>query len=337
MDHPPAPNILTYDSSSIVFALDWSSRQDKGVRVAVGSFVEGVSNTVEILRVTPAGLILDEKETFGIEYPATQVGFIPDRFCNKPDLLATSGDAVRLWKISDAGTTLELVLNDPKNTSKNFSAVTCFDWSEINVKVLAAGSSAGRLLLWDTESGRLQGTMVGHEDEILDCQWAANDVIVSSSGDGSIRMYDLRDKDHCTVLYETPRRTPVPSFCWNKLDPKYLAFSIEKSRLVSVLDVRFPTEPVILLDGHMGNCTALGWSPHREGYLCSVGDDCHALIWDMGKVNSEEDSKPNREAVDASPILAYNAQAEINAMAWNPIDPDWIAICARNRTRVLRI
>jgi hypothetical protein len=57
----------------------------------------------------------------------------------------------------------------------------------------------------------------------------------------------------------------------------------------------------------------------------------------MGKMNSEEDSKPNREAVDESPILAYNAQAEINAMAWNPIDPDWISICARNRTQVLRI
>lgn len=40
-----------------IMSTDWlvvilQSRQDKGVRVAVGSFVEGVSNTVEILRGT---------------------------------------------------------------------------------------------------------------------------------------------------------------------------------------------------------------------------------------------------------------------------------------------
>lgn len=287
--------------------------------------------------VTPKGLVLDEKETFGIEYPATQVGFIPDRFCTRPDLLATSGDAVRLWKLSEAGAILELVLNDPKNTSKNISAITCFDWSEINVNVLAAGSSGGRILLWDTESGRLKSTIMGHEDAILDCQWGANDVFASSSTDGSIRMYDLRDKDHCTVVYETPRKNPVLRFGWNKMDPRHLAFSVEKSRLVSILDVRFPRERVVSLEGHVGNCSALGWSPHREEYLCSVGDDCHALIWDVNKLNGEEEAKSNHVAKDISPILAYNAHAEINAMVWNPVDPDWIAICARNRTQVLRI
>ena len=34
---------------------------------------------------------------------------------------------------------------------------------------------------------------------------------------------------------------------------------------------------------------------------------------------------------------SVTAHAEINAMVWNPVDPDWIAICARNRTQVLRI
>jgi hypothetical protein len=50
--------------------------------------------------------------TFKHHYPATKIMFIPDKECNHPDILATCGDYLRLWKIGDEGVTLHKMLNN---------------------------------------------------------------------------------------------------------------------------------------------------------------------------------------------------------------------------------
>ncbi len=37
------------------------------------------------------------------------------------------------------------------------------------------------------------------------------------------------------------------------------------------------------------------------------------------------------------PILAYQAQSEINQMSWSKCQPDWIAVAANDAVEVLRI
>ena len=41
--------------------------------------------------------------SFDHPYPPTKLMFIPDKECQKPDLLATTGDYLRIWQVSLAG------------------------------------------------------------------------------------------------------------------------------------------------------------------------------------------------------------------------------------------
>lgn len=42
--------------------------------------------------------------SFRHPYPATKVMWIPDQSLGTPDLLASSGDYIRLWNVNDDGT-----------------------------------------------------------------------------------------------------------------------------------------------------------------------------------------------------------------------------------------
>ena len=77
---------------------------------------------------------------------------------------------------------------------------------------------------------------------------------------------------------------------------------------------------------------SLAWAPHSASHLCSAADDAQALIWDLSTVGplGKSEAAPN-------PILAYNAGAEVNQVAWSGLQPDWVAICFGNRTQVLRV
>ena len=60
-----------------------------------------------------------------------------------------------------------------------------------------------------------------------------------------MRVFDLRDKEHSTIIYESPQpETPLLRLGWNKQDPRYMATILMDSSKVVVLDIRFPTLPV---------------------------------------------------------------------------------------------
>jgi hypothetical protein len=67
-----------------------------------------------------------------------------------------------------------------------------------------------------------------------------------------MRVFDLRDKEHSTIIYESPRQgTPLLRLGWNKQDPRYMA---------AVTQVRA---------GRHSSGTALPAAPRREPPLDS--------------------------------------------------------------------
>ena len=54
----------------------------------------------------------DPKLTFQHPYPPTKIMFIPDKENSRPDLLATTGDFLRIWQVSDDGVQLHKLLNN---------------------------------------------------------------------------------------------------------------------------------------------------------------------------------------------------------------------------------
>ena len=96
--------IYTYQSKDMVYAMSWSVRKDKQFRLAAGSFLEDSTNRVEILYFDEdkghLGLA-SPSLSFQHPFPATKIMFIPDKGVGRPDLMATSSDYIRIYKVND--------------------------------------------------------------------------------------------------------------------------------------------------------------------------------------------------------------------------------------------
>lgn len=325
--------IYTYEAPWLVYGMNWSVRKDKPFRLALGSFLEEYSNRVEIVTLDDetGTFRADHRFSFSHPYPTTKIMFLPDKECHwDEDLLATTGDYLRLWKITDDGVQLKSLLNNNKN-SEFCAPLTSFDWNETDPKRLGTSSIDTTCTIWDIEKEMVDTQLIAHDKEVYDIAWGGVGVFASVSADGSVRVFDLRDKEHSTIIYESPQPdTPLLRLGWNKQDPRYMATILMDSSKVVVLDIRFPTLPVAELQRHQACVNSIAWAPHSSCHLCTAGDDSQALIWDLSSM-----SQPVDGGMD--PILAYSAGAEVNQLQWSSTQPDWIAISYSNRLQILRV
>merc|ERR1711971_1319513 len=204
------------------------------------------------------------KSTFDHPYPTTKIMWIPDTKGTYPDLLATSGDYLRVWRAGEPETRQECLLNNNKNS--DFCApLTSFDWNEVDPNLLGTSSIDTTCTVWGLETGQVLG----------------RDMFASVGADGSVRMFDLRHLEHSTIIYEDPQHTPLLRLAWNKQDPNYLATVAMDACEVIILDVRVPCTPVARLNNHKACVNGIAWAPHSSCHICTAGDDHQALMWDI--------------------------------------------------------
>eukprot|EP00891_Asterochloris_glomerata_P006988 jgi/Astpho2/6988/fgenesh1_pm.00107_%23_16_t len=324
--------IYTYECDDTVFGMNWSNREDKRFRLAVGTFKEEVQNRVELVTLDDeyGRFICDQRLTFTHPYPATKIMFLPSKETHHPDLMATTGDYLRIWLVQEEGVILQKLLNNNKN-SEYCAPLTSFDWNETDPKRLGTSSIDTTCTIWDIEKGVVDTQLIAHDKAVYDIAWGGVGVFASVSADGSVRVFDLRDKEHSTIIYEAPQGTPLMRLGWNKQDPRYMATVLMDSMKVVVLDIRYPTMPVAELQRHQGTVTSLAWAPHSSCHICTAGEDHQALIWDLTTM-SQTNLDPGLD-----PILAYSAGAEVNNLQWSMAQPDWVAICFGSKTQILRV
>mmetsp|Transcript_21243 Transcript_21243/g.29778 ORF Transcript_21243/g.29778 Transcript_21243/m.29778 type:complete len:330 (-) Transcript_21243:492-1481(-) len=325
-------------------------------RLAIGSYVEQYCNTVRIVKKRPfedsnvgsvdmhtssdldyqAHYQLYDAAEFDHPYPCTNILWSPDtRNSGATDLLATSGDYLRLWKIADDGsgrgtmiTKKEAMLNNNKK-SEYCAPLTSFDWNESDPNLLGTSSIDTTCTIWDITTQTTRTQLIAHDREVFDFAFGlGRDMFASVGADGSLRMFDLRSLDHSTIIFESPNLVPLLRLEWNKQDPNYVSTFMLDSPKVFILDIRYPTLPVAELGGHTGCVNATAWAPHSSSHICTAGDDSQALIWDLSTMQS-------RPVED--PILAYNAEAEINNLQWSTSQPDWISIAFEDKLQILRV
>ncbi|KAF8059136.1 LWD1 [Scenedesmus sp. PABB004] len=296
--------------------MNWSVRADRKYCLAVGSFKQDTQNQVEIIQLDEENsrLVCNPALTFQHAYPPTKIMFVPDRPGVLPDLLATSGDHLRIWAIGPGGVTLDRLLTNNKQ-SEFCAPLTSFDWNEVDPKRLGTSSIDTTCTIWDIERGVVDTQLIAHDREVYDITWGGVGVFATASADGSVRVFDLRDKEHSTIIFEGPPDTPLLRVGWNKQDPRYIAALLADSPKVVILDIRFPTQPVTQLARHHAPVNALAWAPHSACHICTAGDDSQALIWDL------------------SPLAAPPGGADAGAAA----APDWVAVSFANKTQILRV
>ncbi|PON78042.1 Guanine nucleotide-binding protein, beta subunit [Parasponia andersonii] len=327
------PGVYTYLSQWPIYSLAWSVRSDKPHRLAIGSYLEDYSNKVELVQFNydTSDFTTDSRLFFDHPYAPTNLMFFPSEDTSNPDILATSGDYLRLWKIHDDRIELKSLLNNNKGSKFN-SAITSFDWAVFDTQRVVTSSNDTTCTIWDIEREIVDTQLVAHDKEVYDISWGSFNVFASVSGDGSVRVFDLRDKERSTIIYENPiQACPLLRLEWNKFDPRYVATVGMDSNKVVILDIRIPTTPLLELCKHKGSVNAISWSPPIGGHLCSVGDDSRALIWDVVGPGFRSDGNG-----DVEPDMWYSSTAEINQVRWSCLDFEWIAISFLNKLQLLK-
>ncbi|CAD7704261.1 unnamed protein product [Ostreobium quekettii] len=324
--------IFTYNASATLYAMNWSIRKDKHFRLALGSFQEATNNFLEVIQLNEdtGQFVCHPGHRVELGYPATKVMFTPDREGTLSDLVASAGESLRLWRVGEAGLQLEATLSNAKNP-EYCEPLTSFDWNDQMPSRLGTASIDTTCTIWDVERRVVDKQLIAHDREVYDIAWGGRGVFATVSADGSVRVFDLRDTERSTIIFESPKPdTPLVRLSWNKQDPRYLATVIKDSPKVVVLDIRYPTQPVVELDRHQAPVNAVTWAPHSSCHMCTAGDDAQALIWDLSAIG-----KPMERSLD--PILSYSAGAEVMQLQWSTTRPDWIAICFGHKAQILRV
>ncbi|KAL6776091.1 LWD1 [Auxenochlorella protothecoides x Auxenochlorella symbiontica] len=330
--------IYTHESADPIYALNWSVRTDKPFRLATGSYVEDQNNHIDIIVLDEAReqFQADPRLSFVHPFPATKLMFLPVKDPNQPDLLATTSDFLRIWSISEDGVALEKLLNNTK-TSEYCEPITSFDWNHLEPRRLGTASLDATCTVWDIERGCVDTQLIAHDGEVYDLAWGGATMFASVSADASVRVFDLRDRDHSTITYESRGGEALVRLGWNRADPRFMAVLAAGSAEVVVLDVRRPAAPLARLARHTAPANVLAWAPHSACHLCSAGDDGAALIWDVGALGGGGGPGGAAQDPGLDPILAYNAGAEVAALQWSAAQPDWVAIAFGNNAQVLRV
>ncbi|KAF7816618.1 protein TRANSPARENT TESTA GLABRA 1-like [Senna tora] len=335
--HLRSENSVTYESPYPLYAMAFSSTPplpSSHQRIAVGSFIEDYTNRVDILSFNPDSLSIRPHPSLSFDhpYPPTKLMFHPNAHSSlrksSSDLLATSGDYLRLWEVRENSVDTISLLNNSK-TSEFCAPLTSFDWNDIEPKRIGTSSIDTTCTIWDIEKGVVETQLIAHDKEVYDIAWGEARVFASVSADGSVRIFDLRDKEHSTIIYESPQPdTPLLRLAWNKQDLRYMATILMDSNRIVILDIRSPTMPVAELERHRSSVNAIAWAPQSYRHICSAGDDSQALIWELPTV-----AGPN--GID--PMSMYSAATEINQLQWSAAQPDWIAIAFANKMQLLKV
>ena len=369
--------IYTYAAPWTVFSLAWSNRLDASsqFRLAIGSYVEQYSNAVRVLRTRyesrhrgcndyddePEAMVVYSAAEIEHPYPCTKILWSPEGVRSSTsapsasggasgasgsaasgnfggrDLLATTGDYLRLWSVGEDDTRGDgslshkreaLLINNSRN-SEYCSPLTSFDWNETDQSMIVTSSIDATCTLWDVNAEAVRTQVIAHDKEVFDLAFSRGvDVFASVGADGSVRLFDLRRLEHSTIIYETPNLEPLLRLEWNRQDPNYLATFMVDSVYTIILDIRQPCRPVAMLGGHAGCVNAVAWAPHSSCHVCTAGDDSQALIWDISGMSK-------RPVED--PILAYNAEGEVNNLQWSTSQPDWVSIAFADKLQILRV
>lgn len=259
-----SPKNCHYLAPWATYAFDWCKWPvqqhglgDAAGKMAIGSYLEdghnsvcpvpGAINRFELMQVEQIQIldtqIVPDPEPdstpgapqYGIEfikcaeathsYPFTRILWEPESSAKKScDLLATSGDHLRLWSLpsqkpnftsssitrssnsNEAPTQrlAPLALLSNSKSPEHTAPLTSLDWNTLSPSLIITSSIDTTCTIWDIPSLTAKTQLIAHDKEVFDVRFCANsvDVFVSCGADGSVRMFDLRSLEHSTIIYE---------------------------------------------------------------------------------------------------------------------------------------
>ncbi|KAJ5579849.1 uncharacterized protein N7459_005834 [Penicillium hispanicum] len=342
------PTNSNYVAPWPIYAVDWckwpisGSSSSFGGKLALGSYLEDNHNYIQIIDThwtqpdpdTPdaaAGEIkLDYVKTAEAthSYPVTRILWEPPSSKKQStDLLATSGDHLRLWSLPNsqplqssnsitrpanpreapASKLSPLALLSNSKSPEHTAPITSLDWNTISPSLIITSSIDTTCTIWDIPTLTAKTQLIAHDKEVFDVRFCANsvDVFVSCGADGSVRMFDLRSLEHSTIIYEPSDKNDKPVMSPGNSSPSGPSQS-----------GMFPPPPLLRIAGMGTPAWRLVSSERILTKILASPHDAHLLATfsqDSGVVRVLDVRQPGQALLELK-----GHSAALNCVEWSP-------------------
>ena len=264
------------------------------------------------------------KDEVKIDFPVSSLLFSPHEI-NKNLLISTS-DILNVYSYEKEK--LKLIATCEKNNMEKRGPITSCDWSLANNAIIGSSSVDHTVSIWDLNIFKEKHTIIAHDKEVFDIALGPDEfTFITTGADGSVRLFDLRQPDSSSIFFETRDESPILRLKWNMVNPNFILTVIVDKNEIYILDIRKLGEPYAILKEHTNVVNNAIWAPKSNTNLISVSDDKTALLWDI--------NCGSNKSVES--IMKYEADNEIENVAWGEVTQNWIGIIEGNETEILRI
>ena len=258
------------------------------------------------------------------EFPVSSILFSPHE--ENKNLLISTSDILSVYSYEQEQLNLQVAF---RSKTKNYNGpLTSCDWSRANNAIIGVSSVDHTCSIWDLNKREQKYMIIAHDKEVYDIALGPDEFIFMSTGaDGSVRLFDSRQANSSSIIFETRDESPMTRLKWNLVNPNFILTVILDKNEIFILDQRKLSVPYGILKVHTNVVNNVIWAPQSNSNLISVSDDKSALLWDI-YCDSE---KPEEY------IMKYEAENEIENVAWGEVTQNWIGITDGNQAEILRI
>ena len=264
------------------------------------------------------------KSQMKCEFPVTSILFSPHE--ENKNLLISTSDILSVYSYEQEQLNLQMAF---KSKTKNYNGpLTSCDWSRVNNAIISVSSVDHTCSIWDLNKREQKYMIIAHDKEVYDISLVPDEFIFMSTGaDVSIRLFDSRQANSSSIIFETRDESAMTRLKWNLVNPNFILTVIVDKNEIYILDQRKLNAPYGILKVHTNVVNNAIWAPQSNSNLISVFDDKSSLLWDI-YCDSE---KPEEY------IMKYETENEIENVAWGEVTQNWIGIIDGNQAEILRI
>jgi len=311
-------NIYDYTTNMKLYGITF--QKGNCPRLAISSLEKRLDNKIEILELVDNELKNVYEQMVG--YPCTKLLWSPNE--NKSSLLAFSSDCIQIYDYSEEKQVLSFQARLNNVKSQYCGPLASFDWNTVNDSLLGTASIDNTCTIWDLNKQTIKTQLIAHDKEVFDIQFGNDEnTFISGGADGTVRLFDLRNLDHSTIIYENEG-------CINKLAinlqvPNLIVALCLEKNVIYIFDSRMNSNVVMdEINLHKEPVTGCIWAPDNPTQLCSVSEDCNVIISNIGNELTQNNN------------VSYTAPAPINNVDWCKNFPGWIGITFQDRVQLLR-
>ena len=264
------------------------------------------------------------KSQIQCEFPVSSILFSPHE--QNKNLLISTSDLLRLYSYENEKLSFKMAFT--KRRKDYCGPLTACDWSRANDSIIGVCSVDTTCAIWDLNKLEVKYMIIAHDKEVYDISLGQDEYTFMSTGaDGSVRLFDSRQANSSSIIFETRDESAMTRLKWNLVNPNFILTVIVDKNEIYILDQRKLTSPYGILKVHTNVVNNAIWAPQSNTNLISVSDDKSALLWDIYCDSDQPEEY----------IMKYEAENEIENVAWGDVTQNWIGIIDGNQAEILRI